>query len=446
MNEGRNVREKRLLIIANLYHASPRIPRLAKHISSLGWKITIITPRIIAGSNTIFNAPPEDLEKAGIRIIEAGDDARHEVQSDARKGSIVKRSAKKFAARIDSGSNGRMMNLMKRYYWRFYLTINFPDIERKWKEPALKAAKNLLEKEKYDLILSSSSPITTHVIASELKKTYNIPWIGEYRDLWTLNFNYQLGSIMRRFDRRLESKTMRNADALVTVSDAWVASLREMFPLKPAYNVPNGYDLEESPQNVPVTQTFTITYTGQYYLEKQNPQILFDSLNELINEEKINRSRLEVRFFGPRDDDFQRYIERLGLADVIKQFGVVSRNESLMRQRESQILWFMNWEDPKQTWASSLKLVEYLSAGRPILLTGGAGDNVIATMIRQTNTGDYAPSKSEIKSKLREHYEAYLKNGRVPFAGLRDEIEKYDVKNIAKNYAHIMDKVIGFKG
>jgi hypothetical protein len=430
--------ERKVLVISNLFHSSPRIPRILKRLPSLGWSPTVITPKMDAGMENAFNAPPKDLEKLGIRVVEAGQGHRYEGIKEEGSDSVYRGFGRKVADRMDGGGEGRTNRMLDKYYWRLYLTLHFPDVEKRWKADAIKAAEALLESERFDLVLSSSSPIITHIICSEIKKKHGLPWIAEYRDLWTLNYNYQLGRVMRFFDRRLERKTVGSADALVTVTDVLADELRAMFPGKEVRGIPTGFDKDESPATPPLTKEFTITYTGQYYRDKQDPMKILRAIGELISEGKIDRSRVRIRFFGPVDNALNEYAARNGIGEVFAQYGVVSRNEALLKQKESQILLYMNWEDPEQRGVLPLKLIEYFQAGRPILLTGGAADNLMAKTIIGTGAGRVAVSNDDIKAAVQEHYHEYVQRGAVSFNGIAGEIEKFDAKHSAESYARLM--------
>lgn len=433
---------RKVLFISNLFHASPRIPRLLKDLPSLGWSPTVITPRIEGSMEKIFNAPPTDLAKRGVKVVEIGNARLYENIKNTIPISGYRELIKKTVGRIDQGADSRLNRVIDRYYWRLYLMFNFPDVEKGWKTDAMIAAEKVISEEKFDLVLSSSSPVITHIICSGIKKKFRLPWIAEYRDLWTLNHNYQLGPIMHYFDKRLETKTMSTADALVTVNDTLADELRGMFPQKNVLSIPTGFDREEAPERISLTKTFTITYTGQFYRDKQDPRKILDAISELIAERKMDRSRVQIRFYGPADDALQKYSEQVGLEGVVIQYGVIPRKESLLRQKDSQVLLFMNWEDPKQKGGTSLKFVEYLSAGRPILLTGDVKDNILAKIVDQTSSGDIVASKSETKAALEKYYREYLASGTVSFYGKPDEIEKFDFKRSATKYADLMNSVV----
>jgi len=69
---------------------------------------------------------------------------------------------------------------------------------------------------------------------------------------------------------------------------------------KRIFCITNGYDIDDFP-DIPVklTETFTITYTGTLYSGKRDPSMLFDAVEQLTNNKKINRELIEIRYLVP---------------------------------------------------------------------------------------------------------------------------------------------------
>lgn len=431
---------RKLLIVANLFHATPRIPRLVRHLPSSGWTPTIITPVIDPALKDLLNAPPEDIKDYGVRIIETGESHPYE---RAKEGAASGQAGKlrRTIGKVNPEPDSKLSALMEKYYWRLYATAHYPDVERAWKRDALDAAESLLKNERFDVMLSSSSPIITHVVCAELKRRHGIPWIAEYRDLWTQNHNYLLGPVMKRFDRRLELRTVGLADAIVTNTDPMKEELQRLFPPEKCFTVTTGYEKEDYSEQVPLTRDFTITYTGQFYRPGQDPSILLDAVAELIKEKKVDGSKARIRFYGPRDDALQRYADALGLGEAFSQHGVISKEESVRRQKESQLLLCLNWGGPKGSRVQPIKFVDYLATERPILVTGGDEQSYIVDVIRRTDAGAWARSKEELKAAVEGCYRDYLARGSVPYRGKAAEIGKLDIRVSARRYADIMERV-----
>jgi hypothetical protein len=291
---------KKVLIIAHLFLASPRIPGLVKYLPEFGWQPIILTTPI--GENPDSRFGPPNVFKKNNRVIETGN---FRAPSEQDKNILIKMND-----RFNLTSK-KSLSFLKIFYGLFYThsysaIVNYPDSEKGWKPFAIKAGSELLQKEDMDAIISSSSPVTSHLIAKELKNSYKIPWIADLRDLWSQNHGYQYGHLRKFFDQRLELKTLLPADALVTVTPLWTEELRALHKGKMVYTITNGFDPDKmSKGQIDLTPKFTITYTGQVLYRQQDPLKLFAALKDLITDGTINPKDVEV-WASPQRDFFQK--------------------------------------------------------------------------------------------------------------------------------------------
>jgi hypothetical protein len=413
------------------------MPGLAKYLPEFGWQPIILTTPLGEKPDSRFG-PPNDF-KNDIRTIETGNSSA----PDGHDENILI----KINNRFDLASQ-KSLSFLKFFYNLFYIhfyqaIVNYPDSEKGWKLFALKAGSELLQKEDIDAIISSSSPVTSHLIAKELKNRYRIPWIADLRDLWSQNHDYSYGPLRKMIDRRLELNTLLSADALVTVSPLWAEELRTLHKREAVYTITNGFDPDKVMKGqMGLTSKFTITYTGQViYAGKQDPSKLFATLQELITDGTINPKDVEVRFYNPENELLARGIEEYELSAVAKQYGIVPREISFEKQRESQLLLLLNWEDQRERGWYPLKIFEYLAAQRPILSIGGSGDDVVKRLLDETKAGMYAPSVDIIKSILKEVYLEYKHKGKVSYDGNMEKIDKYSYREMARKFAEILDSL-----
>jgi 2-polyprenyl-3-methyl-5-hydroxy-6-metoxy-1,4-benzoquinol methylase len=432
---------KKVLIIANLFHASPRIPGVTAYLPEFDWEATIITPPLGSNSQIRLGFSKKFLEKA--KIVEAP--YRGDIFWFWRKvfklfGFRVKESiTEQIKERVGITSKRSFIDVLMNWYQMIFA---YPDTEKTWKKPALKYASEIIKQEHFDAILSSSPFPTTHMIAAELKKRFDVPWLADFRDPWTQNHNYPYGSIRKRFEEKLERRLLSIVDALIAASPAY-AKKQEKLHQRPCRVITNGFDPEDvNNPPIPLTEKFTITYTGQIYTGKQDPEKLLLALKELISQNKINPSDIEVRFFGPRQSWFDKKIVEYGLNSIVRQFGIIPRHEALQRQKESQILLLLNWEDPKERGVYTTKFFEYLSAQRPILVTGGFPGDEMEKLIVETKVGIHAPSVDKVITALLTFYEEYKRCGKISYNGNLNEINKYSYRELAKRFVDILNKII----
>ncbi len=411
---------KKVLIIAHFFLASARIPGLAKYLPEFGWQPIILTKPI--GGEPSYRFVLSDDFKRKTRVIET-----YGYSSPYGK------------KRLTSKKYSSVRPFLKSLYKYYREIAHYPDLEKGWKPFAIKAGDELLQNEDIDAMISSSSPVTTHIIAKELKKKHKIPWVADFRDLWTQNHNYPYSIFRKFFERRLEIKTLSAADALVAVSSPMAYKLTMLHKGKHVYTITNGFDLEKmSEGKVDLTSKFTITYTGQIY-KKQNTEKLLVALRDLIFEGTIDRKDVEVRIFGPKNEQLEKQAGKYALVDVVVHYGIVPREVCFQKQRESQVLWQITWEDPQEKGAYSGKIFEYLGARRPILATGGFGGDVVEELIKETNSGCYCPTTEDVKFALKKLHSEYKLKGLVSYHGNMEKINKYNYREMARKFAGVLE-------
>ncbi|MGM0601408.1 MAG: glycosyltransferase, partial [Candidatus Rifleibacteriota bacterium] len=219
--------------------------------------------------------------------------------------------------------------------------VAYPDHFRLWLPPAVKVVEKLIKKEKFDAVINSSPPVMTNLIAAKLKRKFGLPWIADFRDLWSQNPYYPYIKLRQHIDRKLEKRVLAKADALVTVSEPLAQQLRQLHNSKPVKTITNGFDPNEI-IDADLEKKFTIIYAGKFYQGKRDPAKLFVALKELIDENKISKKNLQVNFYGPMLSWIDCLIKKNELQSVVKQCGFVERDTVMKKQRESQMLLLLN--------------------------------------------------------------------------------------------------------
>lgn len=420
---------KKVLIVSYYYPprpsiASNRIGGLTKYLPQFGWESVVLTPHV------------ENLNWAPYaKVIET----EYVSSIDKVKNIFGLKSGTGFQQQIGISKPGNkkginsLVNIAREI-------IAYPDEVRTWVPTAIEEGIRIIKSENIEAIISSSPPVTVNLIASELSKLTNIPWIGDFRDLWTQNPYYPYSNTRKIIEKGLEVKTLKNAAALVTVSEPGVKEFKKLHQNKDIYCITNGFDPEEINVSNKLTKKFTITHTGQLYDEKRDPSILLEVISELINNGEIDSNNIQLRFYGPVSDKLKENIDRLNLSKVAIQFGVVNRKESIENQRESTVLLLLTWDDPRDEGTYTGKVFEYLSAKRPILAIGGTG-GVVKDLLDTTQTGIQCSNKEVLMKLLVEWYQEYKEKGQVTYSGIWNEVEKYSHVHMAKKFAEVMDEV-----
>jgi glycosyltransferase involved in cell wall biosynthesis len=418
---------KRVLIIAYHYPprpgvASNRIGGLAKHLPDYGWESIILTTPLHEGKWAPY-----------AKVIETN----YISISDKIKNIFGLKSG--IGLQHQLGIEQPERN--KFFKWcieKFKEIIDYPDEFRTWTKTAVKEGKKLIKEEKIDAIVSSSSPASTHLIASQLSQKQQIPWIADLRDLWTQNHCYKYSSLRLFFERALECNTLKKASALVTVSEPLVEKLLKMHNKSEVYCITNTFDPEEFRVEDHKPKKFYITYTGQIYNKKQDPRILLEVIKELLENGCIDNQKVELRFYGPHNYMLQKQIVGIGLTQNVFQYGIIKRELALEKQRESSVLLLLNWNDPNESGVYTGKVFEYLAARRNILSIGGPG-GVVGSLLKITNTGVHINNKIKLREILMKWYLEFEKYGEIQYSPVEKNVMKYTHQNLARQYAKVLD-------
>ena len=323
--------------------------------------------------------------------------------------------------------------------WFAKSIITYPDHFKTWYPYALKAGAGILEKGKMDAVISSTPPMTPHFVAKELKRRYGIPWVADLRDLWTQDHYVYYPPLIKFFSRKLEIKTLSEADAIVTVSDPLSRELGSLHKGKKIYTITNGFDPDEvAPARL--TEEFTVTYTGRFIDGRRDPSVFLKVLNELIDEGSIDAERVNVRFYGPRREWLDRVIKACNLEGVVVQNGPCSREEVLRRQRESQLLLLLGWDDPRDAGVYTGKIFEYLAARRPVMVVNSP-EGVLSSLMEKTDAGVFVRDRSHLKEVLLGYYNEYKGSGAVKYHGKEEEISVFSHRKMAERFARVMDEL-----
>jgi len=261
---------KRLLVIANLFHAAPRISGLAACLPEFGWEATIVTPPLGEDETERLGLPDEFCQRA--RLAPApyrGDVYWYWRRLFQRLGLQAGESVTEQLNRSLNLTGSR--TLVHRLRVLYESVVAFPDAELGWHTPALRAASGLLTSQPYDAMLSSSPYPTSHVVAARLKQRFGLKWVADFRDPWTQNHSYPYGFLRKRLDGWLERRVLAQADAVTAAAPAYAEKQRR-FLRRPVSVITNGFDPEalEGPPAA-LTHQFTITYTGSIYIGQEDP-------------------------------------------------------------------------------------------------------------------------------------------------------------------------------
>lgn len=437
--------KRRVLIVSFLFPplfdiGAVRIGKFAKYLPEFNWEPIVLT--VDHMKNMHLTLPVEIDEANIVRTHYFG--FRNFIEQALNTNSIPSFPIQK--------NKGRNINLKSKFLNLIYLLrpiYTLPVLQTLlidptgWYPYAVKKGLQIIRKYNIDLIFSSYSPSTSHFIASYLSKRTGIPWVAEFRDLWTLNHNIKKNQPFYFIEQLIEKRTLKNSNLLITASEPMTRKMKSLHS-KECMTITNSFDEQDFENNISLTSKFTISYTGTIYLGKQDPSPLFEAISQLRQEGEIIPGNFEVRFFGSNVSDIiSPLIKDYSLQQFVNIYDFVPFHESIKKQKESTVLLLLAWNDQKEKGVYTAKIFEYLGATRPILVIGSKG-SVIDELLGRTGSGVIAIEVEEIKEILTDWLSEFrlYRNIISHYTPKQEVIKLYTRKEQARKLAEIFNKVL----
>jgi len=265
-----------------------------------------------------------------------------------------------------------------------------PDARIGWNTFAIKKAAEIIRAYGIEILITTSPPHSTQLAGLELKKIFpEIRWIADLRDPWTDIYYYSkmlhLPHIKKK-DQKLEKSVLRNADAVVTVSDF----ISRIFSEKPGTDcsgkvhvITNGYDPEDFLKTdvKPDPAYFTLAYVGTI----SDEYILSGLINAFERVVEKTGKKARIMFTGNICNQWKTLLEKK-IGDFIIFSSHVEHNEAVKRMQMADMLLLVIPDIAQNEGIITGKLFEYLAASRPVLGIGPLQGDA-AKVLRETSTG-----------------------------------------------------------
>jgi glycosyltransferase involved in cell wall biosynthesis len=258
--------------------------------------------------------------------------------------------------------------------------VGWPDEMAGWVPGATWHALRAVRRYRPDVIYSTHSPASAHLVALMVSRATGIPWVADFRDAWTRNpQGERLARPFAGLSARLERAVVRRASYLVVVDES--VELLDVDPGDPRLVViRNGVDPEDVlPVNAhPRGRRFRISHVGALY-GARNAAPVFAALRALLDRGVIDEGHLELRIVGAASLGADANLERL----PVSRMGYVDHAAAISEMAAADVLLFYA---PTVNRGPSGKIYEYLVSGRPILCVAGS-DNFAFQLVQELGAG-----------------------------------------------------------
>lgn len=260
--------------------------------------------------------------------------------------------------------------------WRYRRC--WPDEFSKWVEQSMTPLQTLVREQNIRTIYSTYSPTANHLLALKLKQSTGLPWIADFRDLWTDDLRYRETDPKRhQANLKLEQAILEQADAVIGVSPSQTEVLASHVPhqREKFTTITNGFDPADfenvPPLNANPNRPFTLSFVGRFDRQRADDD-LFTALRTFVDGLGERRHRFVFRIVGEFDTSTRRKLESAGIPYT--STGYVSHREAIQEMCSADaLLLTTDRGGPNANTVICGKIFEYLASTRPILCVGPEG-------------------------------------------------------------------------
>ena len=412
-----------------------RMTMLAKYLS----KNNIVT---VIRSGLIFGKPDEysilkQNEKLRIVSYEGND-------SDAERyeRGELEETGKRVSATKAKG-HGVIYEFLRDFYHFFIYYMDNYHVYQK----SIRLAEKLISENKYDVVITTYSPLGSTACGYYLKKKYGIHWIMDLRDLMD---NVGRTPLMRRINRLLQKKYARTADVITSPTQGFLSEVMEKTKSNAqCFVVYNGYEENENKLNVRKEQgILRLCYTGTIHEDLCTFHPLLSVLSELAEEKKIDLEKVEIVYAGKNSDRFIELMKQTTYDIHYIDKGYLTKAETISLQASSDIFLIMVMNLKDYTGVLTGKLCEAIQNQVPIigLVSGNLPNSEMKYTIDKYQLGicfeeANADTYYTLKEYVLSQYNRKMSDGSVHYSPVDECFNVFNYRVIADHLNEIIEKL-----
>ena len=263
----------------------------------------------------------------------------------------------------------------------------------------IKIKQLLRENKDIKFIYASGPSFYTHIIGFLLKKKFKIPLVLEYRDPWSFN-PYLKKNILSLIDLKIEIKTLKLTDMIITISPALIQFLKNNFPFienKPIFSISHGLNIGSSRINFKKKSNKIIfTFTGTLYV-KRNITPLLRIISDLEKENFFKNMELKIKIYGNYSGiNLENVIKKFKIEKLINLGGFIPREKTFNEIMKSDLAIHIGENLNYPTIA--FKVWDYISCRKKMLYLGRE-DSFTANFLKKNDLGIIIPINNFKKGK-----------------------------------------------
>ena len=432
----------KILIVTHSYAPDP-MPRayrwtaIAEHWAARGATVDVLT--------TGGRGGPARETRGGVCIRRVGERLLGALRrSSARSRPIVRAATE--GSRSDTPSRlARLARIVYRASWK---QLQWPDYACPWYFSAARQARRLCRETSYDAVITVSHPFTGHLVGLAVKRALpSVRWLVDVGDPFSLVTESPMNNrrLYAGLNRWIDGRVFTRCDAITVTVEGCRAVFADAFPvtrdrthvIPPLLSLPRA----DGPADAPFGTAgeaggeVHLVYLGRLYADIRPPDALLSLFARLFAREP----RLRLQFYGDIGDcgeAFARYPDLFGTA--ILTHGPVPREKVASIMSAADVLVNIGNDTAHQLPS---KLVEYVSAARPILNIGRGDDDTARAFLAGHPSALHVAGAGDASDRARTEEVLRFVTDPPPIG--REAIDafvaRFRIENIAGAYARLIE-------
>jgi glycosyltransferase involved in cell wall biosynthesis len=344
-----------------------RSAKFARYLPQFGWQPTVWTLDPLDGlpmDQSLRDELPEDVK------VHSKPAPRRVLRALRRRMTQVGSSG----CAVPTGFLSRLADVCSWRLTAFLHGRSFPDEFASWASKSVRPLEREIKDQSIDLIYSTFSPASNHQLAMELKARTGLPWVADFRDLWTDDYRYaEPREAVHEQNVALQRRILAEADVIVgvTVRQTELLARHGLNPLTKFTTITNGFDPDDfagPPLSRPDRrERFVVAHVGRFDKWRVT-DALIDGLKRFVSDHSASRERFILRIVGHADP---ATLQRVAAAGVAYEFVEhVEHRQAVREMMSADALLLALPDGPNAASVIAAKLFEYLASRRPIVVVG----------------------------------------------------------------------------
>jgi glycosyltransferase involved in cell wall biosynthesis len=424
---GRRER-RRALLVSHVFPplvagGAARMGQFARLLPDQGWDVTVLTADHAA--SVALDRESESEIAARATIVRAPSPASRLIKRGA---PVAKRG---------------LAGLVRKVARTAAVSVVFPDREVFWVPRAVRAGRDALRSMQHDIVLATYGPASNLLVGFSLAKTFGLPLVVDFRDLWsTLPMPVFASPLHRAAAHRLERAIVRKSSRLLAVAPAMAADLADTHGIEHAraISITNGFDPLDAARARDAKRTgpFRLMYTGTVHVH-YDLEPFWRALRALADAGGVSPASLRVEFVGnlsPAEP------QRHGLADFVEISAFVPRAQVFDALARADALLVVETPGYYARNGYAAKVFDYVLTGKPVVGLVDPGSNT-ETLLRAAGLGHcVAPDDS---AGLQRVLHELIAAGRQSPRSVNPDIpplSAFNRRHLVAELARVLDDVV----